>query len=415
MSTEIAYITKCKTLIEQKLNWGLSDSWQKQDFEQLSEQIYKETNVSLSVSTLKRIWGKVRYESSPNLATLNALAKFIGYTNWREFIAKGQIHKSELIEEISNDITKPSSNRKSKISFIGLLVLFAIIVCLCFIRKKKTSLHFENVKFSSQPVTKGMPNTVVFNYDASSSNADSVFIQQNWNAMFRFKVDKNKREYTSTYYQPGYFKAKLILNDSIIKEHDLFLQSEGWLGMIEKNPIPIYFSKTQIHKKETIGVNLADLASVKSDLYKGLHWVSLFNVDSSKIVMAENLNFEADVKNTFSTGDGVCQKTYIVLLCTEGIIAFPLSIKGCVGEMSLIIGMQEISGKSNNLSSFGINDFNDFVHVKAICMNRSLKIFINGNIAFESEIKNSLGKVVGTQVRFFGSGEIKGLKLQKLQ
>src|SRR5688572_20850844 len=74
-----------RTGIERSLGWGSSGNWTNQDFEELSERIFDKTQVKLSVSTLKRIWGKVKYDSSPNTATLNALAVFLGYENWKSF------------------------------------------------------------------------------------------------------------------------------------------------------------------------------------------------------------------------------------------------------------------------------------------------------------------------------------------
>lgn len=41
-------IDKCKELIENKLGWGNSSLWQSQDFENLSNLIFEQTNVMLS-------------------------------------------------------------------------------------------------------------------------------------------------------------------------------------------------------------------------------------------------------------------------------------------------------------------------------------------------------------------------------
>ena len=84
--SEAENLEKCKKAIEDKLNWGSSASWLNYDFERLNEQIFAETNVQISVSTLKRIFGKASYNSSPSLTTLNTLAVFIGFANWRDFI-----------------------------------------------------------------------------------------------------------------------------------------------------------------------------------------------------------------------------------------------------------------------------------------------------------------------------------------
>src|ERR1700748_3600111 len=76
-----------KRLFEEKTGWGDSDLWNNQDFLQLREMILDETGNTLSHVTLKRIWGKVRYESLPHTRTLNTIVQFLGYRNWRAFYA----------------------------------------------------------------------------------------------------------------------------------------------------------------------------------------------------------------------------------------------------------------------------------------------------------------------------------------
>ena len=216
-------IEKCKLLVEQRLGWGSSANWQHQDFENLSDQVFEATGVVLSASTLKRIWGKVQYNSKPNLSTLDALARFIGFANWRTFTASAAVPPEPAAPVL------PVKRRSfPKMVFVLLLLAIAFLfIGFIFLYKPVKQLQYDQVRFSSQPVTLGVPNTVVFEYDATHSNADSVFIQQSWDPKRRFKVNKNLHTYTSTYYMPGYYKAKLILNNSIVKEHDLYIESDG--------------------------------------------------------------------------------------------------------------------------------------------------------------------------------------------
>ena len=78
-------IRQVKHLYEEKTGWGDSDLWKNQDFLELSQMIFDRTGIALSHVTLKRIWGKVRYESLPHTNTLNTIVQFLGYGNWREF------------------------------------------------------------------------------------------------------------------------------------------------------------------------------------------------------------------------------------------------------------------------------------------------------------------------------------------
>ena len=79
-------IENLKHTIEDKLVWGSSAQWTHQAFDQLSELIWEETGTKLSATTLKRLWGKVEYQSQPTTNTLNALARFAGYPHWLGYL-----------------------------------------------------------------------------------------------------------------------------------------------------------------------------------------------------------------------------------------------------------------------------------------------------------------------------------------
>src|SRR5688572_301255 len=89
IETEEILLDKCRKLIEEKLGWEDGAGWSTHDFEILGGKIQEVTGVSLSIATLKRIWGKIRYDSKPTPTTLNTLARFVGYEDWRDF-RKGQ-------------------------------------------------------------------------------------------------------------------------------------------------------------------------------------------------------------------------------------------------------------------------------------------------------------------------------------
>ena len=78
-------IEKTIKLYESNTGWGDSNEWRNQDFVILSEKIHERTGVVLSHVTLKRVWGKVKYDSLPSTHTLNTLVQFLGYECWRDF------------------------------------------------------------------------------------------------------------------------------------------------------------------------------------------------------------------------------------------------------------------------------------------------------------------------------------------
>ena len=71
MDVDDLLLQECKEQIEKKLGWEDSESWTNHDFQTLSDKIQEDTGVNLSIATLKRIWGKVKYDSKPTITTLN--------------------------------------------------------------------------------------------------------------------------------------------------------------------------------------------------------------------------------------------------------------------------------------------------------------------------------------------------------
>lgn len=71
--------------ISDQLGRGPATAWTDYDFEHLSEEIFAATDTRLSVTTLQRAWGRLKHSSKPSTTTLNALAGYAGYADWRAF------------------------------------------------------------------------------------------------------------------------------------------------------------------------------------------------------------------------------------------------------------------------------------------------------------------------------------------
>src|SRR6218665_2414127 len=103
-------IRLCCSRIESKLNWGPTDRWTNKDFEKLSELIAGHTQTRLSISTLKRVWGKVNHDSLPSVATLNTLAQYHGYESWHHFRQEHTSWTEETKEPIIAAPVPPSQS-----------------------------------------------------------------------------------------------------------------------------------------------------------------------------------------------------------------------------------------------------------------------------------------------------------------
>ena len=91
------------------------------DFELLSFVIERETSAVISASTIKRLWGYVSYSSTPRMATMDALSRYIGYRDFksfRSFFSSKTIEASSL-KEGTGVILGWAPNRIVELKYIG--------------------------------------------------------------------------------------------------------------------------------------------------------------------------------------------------------------------------------------------------------------------------------------------------------
>ena len=258
----------------------------------------------------------------------------------------------------------------------------------------------------------GVPNSVVFEYDASSSTADSIFIQQSWDNRLRTRVPRDQHLHTSIYYYPGFFRAKLLAGDKIVKEHDIFIQTDGWLPLIEQHPVPVYFKKEEAIINGGLSLSLAKIKSQNVLVEPAVPYVYYANVREFGDLTSDNFIFETSVRNDFKEGSGVCQKSEIRLLTEGSMVSIPLSAKGCISENNLFCLGRYVKGNENDLSGFGV-DFNHFVKVRIEVMNGKANFFVDDKMVYHLDGLASGTKIKGIIYRFQGTGSVDWVKLSK--
>ena len=411
MQKEGLYINSWRTLAEGELGWGDSAEWSDQDFERLSARIFEKTGTMLSITTLKRLWGRVKYDSSPNAATLNVMAKFIGFDDWRGF--KKHINEEQpSVTVIAPDV---KSRKKTYLPLILTAILIVVILGVTIsrsIKPKPTEKIRTNaaVKFESEKVADGLPNSVVFNYDASGLGVDSVTLQQSWDPSRNEKISAHGNEHTSIYYYPGYFTAKLIVNGRVKKESPVFIKTKGWAGIIDKYPTPTYLSAADMHLAGALGITGKTLAQKTGSPVFNDQWVSFSNVREFNGLNGSDLTLETTLRNTSKPDESSCRRVIIYILGKSNAMVIPLADKGCISALNMYTSSEWINGKDRNLSAFGC-DFNQFQDFKCELQDMNLNIYLNNKQIFTVPITQTIGEIVGLSIRFEGSGEIRNLKL----
>ena len=395
-------VQDCLLQIEKKLGWGKSSGWSSYDFEKLSDTIHQGTGMKLSANTLKRIWGRLNYESDPSTTTLNILAQYLGFDDWRNFITKNEIREKT---------SKPIWAKKYYLVVIPILISLPLIYILLsgssFLERRPDPSDFS---FSSEKISEGIPNSVVFKYGIPPyiKNGDQLEIQQSWDDSKRRSISNSDSIATSIYYSPGYFMAKLLANDIVVKEHGLLIPSNGWLGLLEDGEFPIYLDEDHIVLNGRIAISDSILRERPDKHVNGQGPTKLYYIKDFQNLYLDDFTIDMIVGNDsgIQVQRNSCQTLSITVYCEGQVIIVPLAPKGCVSEINLMLLDRSISGKTNDLSNFGV-DMDGDISVRLSSSNGLLSIFINDLLAYRTELEETEPRsIAGIRYQFQGSGSI---------
>lgn len=413
------YLEIARQKLEQKLGWGSVDEWSSEDFQTLSEAILASTDLSLSVTTLKRLVGRVNYNATPNPTTLNAIARFLGSANWRAFKQSLSTPPTPPVKEkpITNPGPKPKAfvaepSRQKKNNWRAFIfpgaILIAIMVVALAGRKKDRPTPIsdalkEQISFSTSRVTNGIPNTVVFNYDLNNIPGELFEIQQSWDKTKRFVINPLEKEATCTYYYPGYYRAKLVVDDQMVKEHDLFVPSNGWMAAIESGPVPRYILPKEWQQTPFLSVHepaIEDLHG-KEDIPN----LAYYLVQDFGDLKSTDFRLQTRLRHTFLDGNAACQYSSLTINCTRGFIRIPMSAAGCVGELIARFGGLNFDGRKTNLSGLAYQN-KEWQEIDLDMNGQVFRVRINDQDVLEGKLPTNPGRIVGIRYKFEGAGEV---------
>ena len=298
---------------------------------------------------------------------------------------------------------------------LGIVLGLGLLVTILFLSLYSVSgenriaeKDYSRVQFSSKSVTNGLPNSVVFDFNLLGVNSDSLLIQQYWDPAKTIIIEKNQMQATGQYYYPGYFRAKLLVDREVVKEHDLFIKTDKWLGTIDYEPIPKY-----IDSKEFVGDNLSfskqvldEIKSNSQPLMSSYHYIN-----ELKSISGDNFILETAIRNAYNDKWAVCEKAYIYVIGTRSAYIVPFSIPGCISEIGIMLSDVYVDGKKQDLSTLG-HDLTEFRKIKIETIERNVKVYFEAKQVFTGSYNETIGAIVGVRFRFLGAGEVAYLNLE---
>jgi hypothetical protein len=410
MNTEKDYIARCKELIEEKFGFETQEETLRQrDLEYLGQVIEEKSGIKLSLSTLKRLWKK-DYDQTPHPSTLGALVSLLGYKDWQEF----------KLKQIAVPSTEGSTEAKKRTRFLNRWMVLPMVASIIIIfwliafrtREPGPVIKGPIVFEGNKTVSQGVPSTIIFKYDVSNIEADSFFFQQSWNDRERIKIDRNGQYYSNIYYYPGFHKAKLIANDSIVSRFRAHITTDGWLSLVRysyMDQVPVYIKKENVIVNGALHILPNDLATTNVDFSKE-YMLSYFNVREFEDTNSDN--FSIDTRILCDSSVTVpCPAFELVITCEEHIFFLSLMGKGCERNIAIKMGEVVQDGSNNDLSAFGRN-LHQWQDVGVEVVNKKATIYLDRKPVHTMKFKNDFGKVVGLAYNFLGTGAVDYVKLK---
>lgn len=403
MNRKIYHIDRLKKAVVNHLSWGPVDYWSTRNFEELSQRVLAETKIQLSVSTLKRFFGKVNYESLPSSTTLDALSTYIGYSNFSDFLSRNRQPFFQRFDFRS---------RRLLFSFLIVGVSTATLLIVSFVDSTSRRVDPDKISFAVKRVAIGLPNTVVFEYDVSQVDAKTVQIQQDWDPTKRHMVDPAKSIYTHFYQYPGYFNAKLLVNGEVVATQDLFIPSDGWLATISdpdqtRKPYYVEADELDLSSGVSTGKSLDSVLTRRDDEIV----LEYFNAFSEPSYDFDDLTLEADVRFFPPSGKYPCELRKVVLLGTKQSMKMEIRVPGCAAMNTLRLGSHFIDGEDHDLSKFTVSS-GEWAHVRISYADKYLIMSVGEEEIFQMNLLEDFGKIAGVRFSFLGTGEVKNLSLQ---
>src|SRR5215212_1893653 len=133
--TDHELVKTCMRLVFKKLGFESTDQIAQRDLEHFCEQVAAETGVLISLSTAKRLL-YAQFSKLPQVATLNAIAQFLGYSNWQAFKQEEKTDLSQLNKVEAVTTKKDQSFQKFRSIFFKRkkpITLIASIVAMFFL------------------------------------------------------------------------------------------------------------------------------------------------------------------------------------------------------------------------------------------------------------------------------------------
>lgn len=404
-SAEQYCLEKCVQIVEDKLGWGDSKLWTNSNFERLSNIIFSETKVSISSSTLKRLFGKLKtYKSfyNPQLATKNALSIFIGFKNWDDFVDQQHLQNAPAV-------LAPLAAFKKKTNYkpVLLIVLTCVIVIILISYFKIEKPSPPSLTLTIDHQTGVSPLETVFEF--SNYPKDSEVIKIDFGDGSSRLVSRNdQRKVQHIYPNAGIYRVTLLKNGNVLSRHTVHASTKGWETEVYDNK-KLYKIPSHLKANGSLfySKNALNEFGIKTD---SVYWIIHRNVRDFDL-SGDEFAIEVRVMNDLKDGGISCYDFNLEVYGMYNDIKTEFLEPECTVWTDFVLSNIKVDGKCQDLSAFG-QSLSKWRIIRMEVKDKTAQFFIdNRPIYISSAFKAEIGCIKGLMFGFKGSGKVDFLKL----
>ncbi|HEY0055725.1 MAG TPA: hypothetical protein VGB63_10240 [Pedobacter sp.] len=442
--SEGLYISKCLKLIEHKFDRGSSQYWTNGDFKILKKLIFEASSVNLSTYTLERLYGKLKTNKhyKPRTDTKDALALFLGYSDWEDFKNQNSVtskkadHHTEIVlqdkkpetltiepvmEKTADSVllNAKQKGKKNRIKYLGVLFLTLIIISVMMVSKYRASITpavSRPVNFRAENPLGKPPHTTKFLHDLSGleGNKFSIKLSQSIEKIKLLKSDKSS--FTPALI-PGWYTAYLLSDSTPVASTRFFVETSGW---------QVHWTMASPQEENSRWILPPTAVSSAGRLYTphsfipenikrdfGYYFLSYYNIRNFN-VKGDNLAFETRFRNNSKERESMCYDMWFTLMGTEGNLRMHFLSTGCAGFINMAFGEKVLDGHNQNLTPFG-TDIQNWQKARMKVVNKFVHIYLNDKLIYKVKYTKSVGAIVGINIMSKTNGETDYVKLYNLE
>lgn len=402
------YLIYCRDAILEKTGKSANEKLTGRELTVLADEIFEKSSIKLSINTLKRILGVIDYKGNPTLSTKDALAKYLGYLDWNDFLQK---NFNITLLEYKKQQTKPTTTHFSRQSIFTGIILSTIIAVILFVwlypkqkQIQQAPINLIDTSAISLHVTPKQGLTpfeffVEYQIDTALVHQDTLTLILERQGFF--PMTKAEEKFFFTYLFPGKYNIDIQQAGQTLTRETVFAKTDGWMGMVYREPNTIYSYK--LSEKEGF-MSFPD-SIIKHLEQHGERYYITFNHYKNFDVSGDSIRIKTRYRNTGGKFMSKTGNMFVNLFCEQGEIKNSFVNTGMLRYLKPVYSEQRPDFLSHDLSPFEKEDL-EWIEAEIRIQNQEVQIFRSDSLIFSIQYEKPLGNLYGIQYFFVGNGEV---------